>query len=85
MSISPTPISSSYNYGWSRLAYNDPSNPTTLINDHMMNMRLIVTTPRSVLDTNFSKYRMLISNKGRYSHLDCSCTMALLRDDMIIF
>jgi hypothetical protein len=83
MSTSPPPISSSYNHGWSRLAYNDPPNPTTLINDHMTRTRLIVTTPRPFLDKNFSKSHMLISNI--YSHLDFCYTMTLLRDEVIIF
>jgi hypothetical protein len=55
MSITPSPISSSYNHGWSRLPFN---NPTT---KHMMNKHLFGVTPRSFLDTNFSKYPTVIS------------------------
>jgi len=55
----PSPqISASYNHGWSRLAYNNPPNPTSLVNDRMMGMRLFVTTSsHSFLDANYSKYR----------------------------
>ena len=47
--LSPT-VSTSSNHGWSRLAYNNPRNPTTTINDHIMRMRLQFTTPRSYFD-----------------------------------
>ncbi|UJR33037.1 hypothetical protein I4U23_020496 [Adineta vaga] len=49
------PISSSYNYGWSRLIYNDPPNPSSEsgIHDHMMHMRLFHTTTPSIRNRNF--------------------------------
>jgi len=54
-SVSPPSVSTSFDHGWSRLAFNNPPNPTTLINDHMMRMSLTVTTPRSSINTNYSK------------------------------
>jgi hypothetical protein len=53
--LSP-PISSSYNHGWSRLAFNNPPNPTISIDDQLMYRRLSVTTPRLSLAKNYSKY-----------------------------
>ena len=41
---SPT-ISTSYNHGWSRLAYNNPPNPATVKTDYQ---RLWMTTPQSI-------------------------------------
>ncbi|CAF1272754.1 unnamed protein product [Rotaria sordida] len=51
-SIEPPPISSSYDYGWSRLAFNNPPNPTTPITDPMMYMHLLFTTPLPYRNTN---------------------------------
>jgi hypothetical protein len=58
-SLSSPLISSLYNHGWSRLIYN---NPTTIINDQMMRIRLFHTTPSSFFNKNFSKYRKNFSN-----------------------
>jgi hypothetical protein len=55
-SVSPPPISTPFDHGWSRLAFNNPPNPTTPILDHMMHMRLSATTPSSPINTNHSKY-----------------------------
>jgi len=55
-SISPSSISTPYDHGWSRLAFNDPSNPTTAINNNMMRSHLSVTTPYSSINMNSSKY-----------------------------
>jgi len=48
-------MSSSYNHGWSRLVYNNPT--TTIANDQMMRMRLFPTTPSLFFNKHLSKYR----------------------------
>ncbi|CAF1117464.1 unnamed protein product [Rotaria sordida] len=52
--LSPS-ISTPFDHGWSRLAFNNPPNPTTPINDHMMRMRMrfTSTTPYSSINTNY--------------------------------
>jgi hypothetical protein len=57
------PISSVYNHGWSRLDYQDRVNPTTPINDQMMDMRLYPTTYRSFSNRDFSKYYKILYRK----------------------
>ena len=54
---SSPPISSPFDHGWSRLAFNDPTNPTTPLHDQMMRMRLTTPTPRSTMPTTSSKYQ----------------------------
>ncbi|CAM2697728.1 unnamed protein product [Rotaria socialis] len=57
--LSPS-ISTPFDHGWSRLAFNNPPNPTTPINSnsHMMGMRLTTTTttnitPQSNINANY--------------------------------
>jgi len=57
-SISPSSISTPFDHGWSRLAFNNPPNPTTPINinNHMMRSHLSITTPSSSININSSKF-----------------------------
>jgi hypothetical protein len=54
--ISPSSVSTPFDHGWSRLAFNKPPNPTTPITEHMMRLHMSVTTPSTSLHTNSSKY-----------------------------
>ena len=53
----PSSVSTPFDHGWSRLAFNNPPNPTTANHDHMMRLHMSVTTPSSssFLQSNSSK------------------------------
>ena len=55
-SVSPSSVSTPFDHGWSRLAFNNPPNPTTVINNHMRHMRLTLTTSQPTINTNYSKH-----------------------------
>ncbi|CAF4433336.1 unnamed protein product, partial [Adineta steineri] len=61
-SVSPPSVSTSFDHGWSRLAFNNPPNPptTTTINDHMMRIHLTATTPRSSSSININDSKSII-------------------------
>lgn len=71
-SISPSSISTPFDHGWSRLAFNNPPNPTTTTtkHDHMMRLHMSMTTPSSHR-SNSSKYirYILIFNQGKHAYL----------------
>jgi hypothetical protein len=54
--MSPSSVSTPFDHGWSRLAFNNPRNPTTPITEYMMRLHMSETTPSTSLHTNSSKY-----------------------------
>ena len=58
-SIIPTPVSTPYDYGWSRLVFNNPPNPTAAFENNRIftSTATITTTPQPVTHSNSSKHR----------------------------